>query len=320
MKTNFPKYYFIADLYKEKRKAVYIRRMILCDFVARSVLAKGYKWWATYNFEKSLEFQKEMKDLWVYNIIPPTGYELHKIKIKDVKWYIKKYITVQGSIWNGSFMRGLTVSGRIIKDKQSFPSLLTHVRKKFLFILKYCPFTGSLNDGGWKDGLKWNHVPALSLPYDEESLSFMAGVFSMGSEHRMDDGLVYARYSLKCKKYFEAWGIPIEGYTKTRMNCLISPFWPALLHKYMPPILRTWERIPDAAHAHKYAAMLWKIYHNRDFERNAIPYLASGEYYKKRFMSEDKTLTQNLKRMWVQHGLTELDDRLKNLIRGRDFV
>lgn len=321
MRTSFPKHYFILDLYKERRRKSYLRNMILCDFMSRIMLANGFVNWKHYiDWQANDRFQSKMKDFWVFNVIPPSPKELHAIGTKHIKWYISKHVTVQDKIWNGSFLHGLAQSGKIMYSSKTFNGLKTHLRKRIRYIIGVCPFVGRISDKGEKDGLEWFNVPALSLPHDPKSNSFMAGVFSMGQEYRHKDGLVYARYSHKCKKWFEKWGIPIEGYTPNKLNCLISPFWPSLLHEWMPPILRTWRRIPHAAQASKYAAILWKVYCDEQFVRGGIPYLLNRDAYGTMFSSEDKTLSQSIRGMWVECNLTMLDDRLKELIRNKNFV
>lgn len=320
MRTKFPKHYFLIDVHRDKRQKAYVRQMILRDFLARSALSEGHISWKILEWKENDKFQNRMKLFWQYGIIPPNTMELWVINVSHIKWYIKNKITLQNKIWNGSFLHGIAQSGKITQSKDSFPSLQTYLVTRMKYLLKICPFKGNIFDYGWKWGVRWTNVPALSLSHDTNSLSFMAGVFSMGQEYLAKDGLVYAKYSNKCEKWLKQWGIPIEGYTPNKLQCLISPIWPSLLHEWMPPIIRTWRRIPKASQAAKYAAILWKIYCGGQFVKNAIPYLEDRGYYTKHFKSDEYTLTQNVRRMWVQCNLTCLDERLKELIRKKVFV
>ena len=313
MRANFPKHFFISDVYKRRRKKTYQRQMQICDFLARASLKEGFFAW------KNLKNHNKVKQFWQFDSIPPSKSELEKYTVKHLIWYLQNHVSEQHKIWNSSFLHGLAQSGKLTRPQKSFYKMSMYSIKRFKYIMQICPFGGKLVDYGPDDGIAWLDVPALALPYDEKSMSFMAGVFSMGQEYEKD-GLIYAKYSGKCEKWFRLWGIPIEGYTPNKLGVLISPFWPSLLHEWMPPLLRTWRRIKHAANAHKYAAILWKVYQGTKFKREEIPYLACVEYYFDNFSSNDYTLSQNLKRMWIECGLTMMDDRVKNLIRTKNFV
>jgi hypothetical protein len=313
MRTGLSNHYFIFDSKRDERRKRYIRKLQILDFLSRGALAHGIV------RERILESQAHIKEFWQFDSLPPSSQEMSKITRKNISWYIKTHINVQNPIWNGSFLHGLAQSGKISYNKQGFPSMHSFVRKRLGYILNFCPFYGTRCDEGDDYGISWSESPSLMLKHDVSSYSFMAGVFAMGQELGKE-GQIYAKYSTKCKPMFQQWSIPIEFESNDGYHCFISPLWPCLLQEWMPPVLRTWNRIPKAANASMYSGILWKVYRKGDFSVAAIPYLATRQTYSKKYSSDERTLTKNMHKMWVDYGLIGLDNRIKNLIRPANDV
>ena len=302
-------HYFLVDILKDNRRKKYIRKMEVLDFYSRVFLAKGY-------FSRKYS-PPNLVDFWQFNIIPPSRKEDLRIRPSDIMWYINKHITIQDKIWNGSFLHGLAQFGTVSRGifpntNPSFLCLETPYIRRIPYILYFCPFGGTKEM--YEKTFKWSNVPALSLFHDVKSYSFMAGIFSMGEEYT-DDGRVYAEYDIKMKKWFKEWGIPLEKIVNDKV--LISPFWPSLFHEWMPLPIRMWRNIEHAANAEKYAGILWKIYRYGQIKRDGLPYLREVMYYFRKYTTPEKILGQNMKRMWVDCGLTTLDNRIIDLLRGQ---
>ena len=246
----------------------------------------------------------------------PSQYHLRKqTDIPTLKWYIRNKIKHSDEVWNSDFLQGLTTNGQIKWNERSFPTFLWHGNKKLIELLKSSPFGGKFNENalGVKNGpdKRWYHVPALYLPYDPESMSFMAGVMASGEKIKVG-GNIYIKYNTSQLPYFEQWGIPI-AYKRVR-RFTISPIWPSLLSLYMPDKYIQYFITPKAYMAEMYAPVLWRMYLKKGFVSKGIPYLKSRRqtYYDHKC---EEGVSRRLEMLRIELGLVALDDRIKKAIR-----
>lgn len=308
--------YYIYDFGKEERRKKYIRKLQICDFVARSLLN------SVKVAKQNRKFMMANREYWHFGVVPPSAIEINSISKRQIMWYINTHIKVQHPIWNGSLLHGFAQMGKIYHSERGFDRVRVFSRKQFKYLIDISPFSGCLTKLDYRGGMWWHNVPALHLKYDYNSLSFMAGVLATGKEHKHTDGKTYAMYTNRIAVWLRKWGIPIEHAVSE--GCvswvLISPFWPSLLHDYMPKVLRIWRRIPNAGMAHEYAGVMWKVYTGEEFGTNCIPYLKDRWYYSGKYFTPKERLTTTMQRLWIEMGLTGIDERFKNLIREQKTV
>jgi len=277
-----------------------------CSVVSEIILFNGRKGITQDSFEQK----------WNYEDYPPSISKVHRlVKYKHIKWYIRNHVTIDDKIWNGNFIHGLSTCGRIKWHKSTFPSLLWTSNQSLVDLLSECPFYGSIkeykNEASMSALYKWSNVPALYLPYDEKSISFMAGVLGTGTIIEKN-GEIYANYSRLTLPYLLKFGIPIEYSSPNNIYNLISPIWPAILTDYMPISCKKWLDIKHGGHkSEMYAPILWRMYVSNDIKRGGIPYLNSRRWVYNHFGTIDNTEQQ-----WLKLGLSQLDSRFRNAIRS----
>jgi hypothetical protein len=160
----------------------------------------------------------------------------------------------------------------------------------------------------------WKSVPAIYLPYDEESISYLAG-FLAGGQPYTKNGVDYARYSEKFAEYIEYLGIPIEERVQGRRWILISPIWPALFTLRMPECIReVWTDLKNPCKSDFYAPILWKTYIDNNFAKNGIPYLQSRRTVFYKFKCEEGAMAV-LDKFRVEKNLVALDYRVRDIVK-----
>lgn len=257
--------------------------------------------------------QDMISEKWNYDNCPPSPSYLQKIiRIKNIKWYINNFMKIEDDVWNNNFLLGLKKSGDVNWCHLTFPTFRWRTNKDLLDELKLSPFHGSLSSHSYENytSYQWNNVPALYLSGNEEDISFVAGILFSGNLVEKG-GWSYARYNKKTLPYLEKFGIPIEYSSPSSIHNLISPIWPALFSQMMPNKGSKWNNIKNAYKASKYASILWRIYISNDVPTGAMPYLESRRsIYKKYGMIEQA------QKDWIQHGLSQLDNKIINVIRN----
>lgn len=247
-----------------------------------------------------------IREFWHGKDYPSVNTFLKTVNVNELKWYIHNKIDINDRIWSSDFLFGLAKHGKIKWNARSFPSFGWDGNENVREVLNTCPFGGK----HWK-GTRWRYVPAFYLKHSEDSISFMAGLFSAGAIFRKD-GICYALYRGRTIEYIEKWKIPIES--RTDEYVLISPIWPALFSREMPQeISKKWLGLKKVSRYDEYCPILWKTYVG-DFIKGGIPYLQSRRsiFYKHRC---EGGAMNKLERMRVEEGLVELDYRIRDIVK-----
>ena len=279
-----------------------ISPFLYCAVISEIMLFKGIKGVT----------QKEFDERWNYNEYPPSvkTKELFPSR-KNIKWYIRNFLTVDDAIWNADFLAGLATCGKIHWSPTRFPAFNWNCNTEVLEVLSESPFGGNLNTDR-RIFHQWWSVPALYLKSSEDSHSFMAGVLATGKIDKRKGG-IYADYSRGVLPYLEKWGIPIEFQSSSKYHNLISPLWPALFVDYMPESRRKWLDIKNGGvNSQLYASVLWRMYvSNEDIKRKGIPYLRS-----RRWIYTHMGTVQDTEQMWLKLGFSQLDRRIITVVRS----
>lgn len=261
-----------------------------------------------------------VREFWEYDEPYPTlSYLSRYVRISSIKWYIYNKIEIKDLIWSADFLHGLISHARVIWSKIRFPSCEWFNNKEIANLLSTCPFGGKIVETDKTDKIKiyrWNRVPALYLKFSTDSIAFMAGVMA-GTKIFIRDNVSYASFNKRTLPYFKKWGIPIEETIRIigREIYLISPIWPALFVKYMPPeLLNKWSDLKNPYNANIYAPVLWKTYMNNNFYPDGIPYLKSRRTTYYEFKGERGAMKE-LNRLRVENNLTTLDNRIRDVVK-----
>jgi hypothetical protein len=249
--------------------------------------------------------QGEIDELWDYPEPSPSAYFLREnIRMPVVKSFIHTYMESDDPIWNADFLHGVARNGKIVWSNYHFPTLLLYNNGNTIKeLIRSCPFGGKLGKTN-----RWSLVPALYLKFSEHTIPFMAGVLA-GATLEKKNGKDIAFFNRNTLGTLEKFGIPIEDRTRYG-NVVISPFWVALLSPWMPEVVCN--KLKDVSKPIKsdiYAPVLWKTYFGSNFKRNGIPYLKSRRQIFYKYKSKE------LVRLRVEHGLTELDNRIKEVVK-----
>ena len=309
----------LINVYAGTQQEAYIRRLQLCDLIARIWLCEG---WSPlqYLFKKSFN-SALIKKYWQFT--PPypfpSDFRTYTITTKYILWYIHTHI-VPNTIWNGSFYYGFSQIGKIHCHPQYLPYALLWTSKRWETIAKTSPLPIMVQKYSARHPVRWRKALPLMLPHDENSLSFMAGVLAVGVPV-MVSNVLYASYPKPCEKWFRQWNIPIERVTAATKKVnhprlLIAPFWPAMLEAYMPRAATGWLVQHDLSpQSVLYASILWCIYRHEPFHKvNMIPYLPASYVSFELFKTDELSRRKNLERKWVEHNLTNLDGRFKKIV------
>lgn len=250
---------------------------------------------------------------WPLPSIPPSWKTFSDtIKNPYVKWYINEKLNVSDGVWNGSFLAGMTEAGKLNISKTFYTSFFWYRNTEIAEMIKECPFYGKLlTKWNEKKGQnRWCIVPALSLKRDKTSISYLAGVLSVGRRIEIN-GESYVAYTWKLRELFLSFKIPIEGqWGRNKKMVLISPFWIALLTPWMPESRKKWLSVKKPYKAEEYAFILWRVFTGKDIEAGKLPYLPSRRTFYYRYHTID-----NLERKWVEYQLVDLDARFKEVVQ-----
>ena len=233
------------------------------------------------------------------------------ITTNNIKWYINNYIDIEDSIWNGSFIHGLSYGGKCLWNRYCFPSFKWHNNSNIYDNLMQCPFYGDIsvyNHAKGGNDCFWKQVPALYLKYNNDDISFLAGVLSTGKIVDKGD-FSYASYSKKSADYLRECGIPIECSTKSEKYNYISPFWTALFSVYMPNNCSYWNNIKNGYMSEIYSAILWRMYVSNGVLKKSFPYLKS-----RRWVYMNLGTIYETEKKWLSLNLSKLDQRIKKVI------
>lgn len=309
----------LINAHAGRQQNAYIRRMQVCDLLARIWLCEGWQPIGKL-FLKSYDTVL-IKKYWQFSSSYPYPSEFTNniVSAKHVLWYIRTQME-HSPIWNGSFYNGLAQAGKIGCKKSGFPYVMVWSSKRWRTILRASPLPVNLCEYSSNYPQRWGNALHLVLPHDENSFSFMAGVLASGVPVLVSD-LLYASYPPSCEPWLRKWHIPIERVVnanqKIRHNkFLIAPVWPAMLEAYMPRIATGWltkhQLSPQSV---LYASILWCVHKHAPFDHiDVIPYLPHGDTSSELFKTETLSRRENLERKWVELGLNNLDDRFKKIV------
>jgi hypothetical protein len=303
-------------LKSKRKKRKYDRKIKICEFASYYFLkygSLGYRY-SKFNEEKA-------QTIWHYNEpVPDLGRLMFIgfLKNYNIKWYIQNKIEYHDKIWNGSFIHGLSRYGKLRINEEKFPSLEWRNHPELAEIIFSCPFGGNHNRISYShDSLeraKWSVVPAFYLPYDESSISFMAGCLASTRIFK-SRGQTYLLANNNIYKEILKMGIPIEHISANERKCLISPFWHALFSLYMPESCRyRCLNLPNAYRANLYAAIIWKVYGDNRFKSQMIPYLQGRRSIFYKYKTEDRGAFRNLELMRLEYGLTNVHNNIRSLV------
>ena len=264
---------------------------------------------------KNLYTENNVREFWKYDDpIPSPSWMGRLILAKNLRWFINNYIQSDDEIWNADFLHGMAINGNLTMGMCASMSWIGNT--VLTKLVQSAPFGGRLTSckPHERGRYNWNNVPAFYMKYSEDSSSFMAGALAAGQlfTRRKKN---YARYCSNLIPYFEKWNLPIEYTSPTKLFVDISPFWPALFSIKMPKeIGESWFNISGAMNADNYAPILWKLYADNRFPKDAIPYLKSRRaiYYK--FKSEEGAM-KRLEKLRIEIGLAELDFKVRDMVR-----
>jgi hypothetical protein len=265
----------------------------------------------------SLYTDRRIREFWSddQRPAPTTEYLKKATTIPYLKWTIRNKIKCKDKIWNADFLHGFTSGGKIKWNERSFPRFEWYGNDRLSIELVCSPFGGLLNkaalEATGQNQRSWLGAPSLYLPYDVDSISFMAGVMASG-EIVNTMGEVYVKYKASQFEHFQQWGIPIEH--KRVRYFLVSAIWPALFSLYMPPSYKNHFIVKGAFKGSVYAPVLWRMYLKKAFVTKGIPYLKSRRQIYTDHQCEEG-VTRRLEMLRLRLGLINLDDRIKKAVR-----
>jgi hypothetical protein len=283
-----------------REKKAYLKRMAkkmaMCETISYIYLYCG----SNFTEQNIIRF-------WNYPGIFPSYRNISaNVTVANIRWFIHEKIKIDDVIWNGSFLSGMTISGKIGVSKKRMPFFNWAYNNEIKEMIKECPFHGKI-EYDRENYHRWSEVAALCLKNDKNSISYLAGVLSIGKKYIIDNA-TYSGYSKKIKNLLVSLNIPIEK--ETHYLVFISPIWLALLTPWMPESRKKWLDVKKPCMAEEYAFVLWRVYTGKDIEANKIPFLPSRRTYYYRYHTID-----NLEKKWVDFKLVELDVRFKEVIQ-----
>jgi len=256
--------------------------------------------------------QEHIVEFWKHGYPYPTLNSIRRgFKTNEIKWFIHNRIKIiNEEIWNPDFVMGLTSHGTLKWNIKNYPSFTWDKNEDIRKILADCPYGGTVGK------MTWINVPALYLRYSEDSSSYIAGIMAGGSIVE-EEGFQYAQFNEKTFGAIRRLGIPIERTMTLSKNkfYLISPIWPALFSIKMPKVAGDkWTELKSAYGVDQYAPILWRVYVDGYYKKGGIPYLKSKRtvYYQN---ESDEGATRRIERMRVEKGMTEIDGRVKEIVR-----
>lgn len=288
--------YFLLDVTHNKRQD---RRLKICAAFSHLALFHNHTTCS----------ERLLSQYWTYSeSLPSQHWRSLRINTSNLKWYINNFVKIEDPVWNADFLRGITQYGLVQEHRCSFSTFFWNYNPSIEELFETCPFYGVKNINFQKRDIKhyygWQSSAALSLPYSKNSISFMAGVLATG---QIVDN--YVRYNFRITPWLKQWQIPIDRIDG-RGRAYISPFWPALLTPWMPPVGDKWLNIKKAHKAEEYALIMWKIFTDKDIKTKGLPYLISRRSYYYRYGSIKK-----LARQWVEEKMVGMDLRFKDIVQ-----
>ena len=251
--------------------------------------------------------EERIDEFWNDSSYPPSERTLLQgINNSHMKWYLNNKIIDYEEIWNGSFICGLTQYGKVHWGKFRFPTFKWLGSRNLYDLLQECPYYGKVVWEKPRYWHRWVQVPALYLPADKNSNSFMAGVLATGEIFNN-----YVRYNKHVGSILKSWGIPFEKTSPQGQYVYISPIWPAIMSLYMPNKYgERWKTIAKAANAEFYAAILWRIYSKTMAVSKAMPYLPTNRTIYSKYGN-----VKTLEKKRVELNLVNLDCRIEQTVR-----
>jgi|SaaInlV_165m_DNA_1040744.scaffolds.fasta_scaffold39160_2 hypothetical protein len=276
-----------------------------CDIASKIVLKYGPIWSREVPEQEIEEFVEDGEYMGISSIT-------NHISSKNVKWYIHNKVTTDDPIWNADFFAGLTRAGKINWNQKLFPTFTWRGAPAIAKALEGSPFFGTLSQ--YKDrwhSYTWSNSPVLCVKSSNKTMSYLAGLLCTGKLYKKN-GFNYVYYKDHLKEELESLGINIEVEGNKRP--IISPFWPALLSKFMPPECRDyWLNVKKPYRADEYAAILWATHASHDIIRGGLPFLQCRRKVFYKFKHEDGTLKE-LQRKRLECGLVDIDARFDKCI------
>jgi len=249
--------------------------------------------------------QRQVDEFWDHpKFFPSARFIKDHAKVATIKSVIHNNIQYDDPIWTADFLHGLMRNGKIIWNKFKFPSVKLYNNSETIQeLIRNSPFGGKLGKSN-----RWSYVGALYLKFSEKTIPFMAGVLAPADIVKIN-GITFAKFNGRTRSIIENFGIPIEKTLK-RGRFLISPIWVLLLTPWMPKQVKDkWKKIKKPAMSEVYCPILWKTYVGSNFIKKGIPFLRSRRYIFYR------TTMKPLQRLRVSCGLTELDTRIKEVVK-----
>jgi hypothetical protein len=261
---------------------------------------------------------QQINEHWQYKDMPvPIQHKFKVISPKDLIAFMKKHVVINHPIWNSDFLHGLLLNGNIRNLSNMFCSFHWRNNPNLDDIIMSCPFHGKINNAVGKHDILdlnklWKNVPAISTKYFNETSSYVAGILSAGIIYKVKD-FNFIKYRYGVKEEFKRLGIPIKiGPGGT---VLISPFWPALYSPLMPNIIKDkWSKVKHPYKAHEYAAIMWRTYSDKEFKRNAIPYLRSRRSIFYDYKCPEGAMNK-LESLRFEHDLIEITPTVNEMIK-----
>jgi len=307
--------FFLA---KKKRLQDIELKKRMTETAAKTVLKYGVPSTWGYNCDQLEEF-------WDYDSRMPHSQNFNSsIRIADVKRVLNTAIKIDHKIWNSDFLHGLAVNCcTVTEGKRSFPSIGWRHNENITKLIDACPF------GGFKckhfntqsnEVKSWQCAPILGVPYNKNSVSFVAGLLSAGKIVKEGD-YYYVKYHSEAIKVLKELKIPIEKERKEKSYrgynhyVFISPMWPALFSPRMPKFIRAkWHDLKNAYRADIYSPILWRTYVNSIFQVRGIPYLKSKRMIYYQYKCEEGAMKW-LERLRFQLGLAEIDYSIRDMVK-----
>ena len=300
--------YILIDTKKHRRE----RNVKLCEAIAKTALKYGH---GGVGLRK---YREHLGEFWTDELRYPTATEItHNLITANIKWYIHNYLQIQGdSVWNADFLHGLCTNGTIERNAKRFSSFRWFNNNAVTNLIQQCPFGGTIHHSKNKNRFnRWNYVPALSLKYSTNSISFFAGVLA-GGQIGSDGKSQWAEYKGNTTQYLRQWKIPIEKTIPGRRQVVgISSFWPALFSIRMPAdVASIWTNLKGNDIDSMYAALMWNAYMHEKTPSNRLPFGVSRRTIYSHYKCEEGA-TAKLARMRIEQGLSELDTIIGDTVK-----
>lgn len=286
--------------------------------ISLAYLYNGSRWaYDPKNWDSYILQHLRNDDFDIFDACLEAGYVRALIKKPLSRWFISRYIQIDDPIFNNDFMGGIIECGALIVSKRSsetaFRSLRIGNAPEAHLVLNSLPFKG-LSEATyypkWKY-LRWTRVPAIDLTYRTDTISFLAGVLSLGmvQKDKKSKG-EFTAYNKKAIPILESFGIPI--YEKQ----YVSTMWPALFTPWMPETRRDAFLNSKSKNIGLFACILWRMYVNKSmFVKEGLPYLPSKRTVFNRWGNDQLTTMEFLDSQRRDMGLLSLKPPIDQAVR-----